>query len=81
MIVTRICINVFSELNPWIDFCILVDEMQFNKAKEIVEKAWDDWWDDDCGYDEPIADYISSCLTDNGIEHEIYFSDDNEEEE
>lgn len=78
MVTERRCINVWSDLNEWIDFCILVSDTEFNKAKEIVEIAYSNWWDNDTC--ETIADYVCRCLTDNGIEHEIYFKEDDEEE-
>lgn len=45
---------------------------------EVTAKAYDDWWELSDAQFEPIADWISRCLTENGIEFEIYFK--NEEE-
>lgn len=80
MVTERRCINVWSDMNTWIDFCILVSDADFNKAKEVIDKAYDDWWELPDVQFEPIADYVCRCLTDNGIEHEIYFKEDDEEE-
>ena len=77
MIETKTCINVWSDMNTWIDFCILVDN-DFEKAEEIVRKAYDDWWELEDAAFEPIADYVSRCLYENGIEFEIYFKDEEE---
>ena len=69
------CINVYSDLNPWIDFCITIaDSKKFDKAQEIIQAAYDEWFSCDVG--ETIADYISNALTENNIDHEIYFKDE-----
>lgn len=79
MIETKTCINVWSDMNTWINFCILV-ENDFEKAEEIVKKAYDDWWELEDAQFEPLGDYVSRCLYESGIEFEIYFKDESEEE-
>lgn len=81
MIQTKTCINVYSDMNTWIDFCIVIGVYEdFTKAEEIVQKAYDDWWDsEEADSDIPIAEYIGMKLTENDIEFEIYFK--NEEED
>ena len=72
--------HVYSELNTWIDFIIIpCKSKEFNKAKEVIEKAYDDWWTLLDAEFEPIADWVSRCLTENDIEFDIYFK--NEEED
>lgn len=44
MIQKRNCILVCSDMNTWIDFCILVSDKDFNKAMGVAAKAYDDWW-------------------------------------
>ena len=80
MIETKTCINVYSDMNTWIDFCVVIGAYEdLIKTEEIVQKAYDDWWDLPDVQFEPIADYVSRCLYENGIEFEIYFKNDNEE--
>lgn len=80
MVRTEICIHVYSEMNNWIDFCIvLVDEKDIDNAKEIVGKYYDAWFSAENQTDEPIMEYISGKLTEACIEHEIYFTDKEEE--
>ncbi len=80
MLQRKICINVFSDMNTWIDFCIVFElYTDFTKAEEIVKKAYDDWWEPLDAQFEPISDYISRCLTENDIKHEIYFKNDEDE--
>ena len=82
MIQTKTCINVYSNMNTWIDFCIVIGAYDdFTKAEEIVQKAYDDWWDsEEADYDIPIAEYIGMELTENNIEFDMYFNNDEEEE-
>ena len=78
MVQIRTCINVYSDLNPWIDFVIITDDSEDIKtAEEIVQKAEDDWWKDK--EDEPIAEYIGRRLYENGIEFEVYFKDEQDD--
>ncbi len=80
MIETKTCINVYSDMNTWIDFCVVIGTYEdLTKTKEIVQKAYDDWWDLPDVQFEPIADYVSRCLYENGIEFEMYFKNENEE--
>lgn len=79
MLKTNTCINVYSELNPWINFCIVIGAFEdFTKAEEIVQAAYDEWFENES--DESIVDYISQCLTENDIDHEMYFRGEESEE-
>lgn len=81
MLNVRICINVFSTENPWIDFCIaLQDENDFPDAMKIIKQAYDEWFSSDNATDLPIADYISGKLIDASIWHDIYFLGKEEED-
>lgn len=80
MVVERRCINLYSDMNTWIDFVIIPCKSEdFNKAKEVVEKAFDDWWSAPEAECEPIGDWVSDKLKENGIEFEIYFKHEEEE--
>ena len=79
MIETKTCINVWSDMNTWIDFCVIITAGDLEFAKQIIYKAYEDWWELPDVQFEPIADYVSRCLYENGIEFEIYFK--NEESE
>lgn len=75
MIQRESCIHVFSDLNPWIDFCILVSEDAENIAEKIINDAYNDWFE--CPFNDitdPIADYIGNRLQEKGIEYTMYFN-------
>lgn len=62
-----------SELNPWIDICIVPDPYEdLNKVQCLAEKAYNDWFDDDI--DEPIGDYIKRKLDKAECNYEIYYA-------
>ena len=66
------CINVYSEMNPWIDFCIIIYG-DLSAAEKIAQQAYDDWWE--LEYDVPIADYVGEKLKENNIEFDMYFKE------
>lgn len=77
----RTCIKVCSNDNPWIDFCIVLEnEKDVMEANETIEQAYEEWFSSDNATDLPIADYISDKLSDVCIEHEIYFTGKEEED-
>ena len=81
MVRTKTCINIYSEMNPWIDFCIVIaDEKDIPDAKQIIEQAYDSWFSAKNQTDEPIMEYISRRLNEVCIWHEIYFTDKEEED-
>ena len=76
MIRTNTCINVYSEYNEQFDLCIVIGSYEdFNKAEEIIQKAYDDWLDLSDAKFEPLEDYIAARLTDEDIEYEMYFKE------
>lgn len=75
--------NVYSDMNPWIDFCIIpTSYCDFCVVQEIICKAYDEWSEPKEKWisDMPIAEYICMQLDRNGIEFEIYFKEDNDDE-
>ena len=81
MVQTTGCINVYSEMNPWIDFVIIPYGYNYADAEKIVTNAYEDWWDDEVEIDMPIAEYIMSKLEENDIDCEIYFNSKWEEDD
>ena len=81
MVRTKTCINIYSEMNPWIDFCIVLEnENDISNAREIIEQSYDSWFSAKNQTDEPIMEYISRRLNEVCIWHEIYFTDKEEED-
>lgn len=81
MVRTKTCINIYSEMNPWIDFCIVLEnENDISDARKIIEQSYDSWFSAKNQTDEPIMEYISRRLNEVCIWHEIYFTDKEEED-
>lgn len=73
-------IVVFSEMNPWIDFCIVPHQKEdINKIMMISQNSYDNWFKEDT--DETIIDYIKRHLNQNNLDVEIYSNIMNEDEE
>lgn len=71
MLEVRSAILLRSELNPWIDICVIPGQHEdFSKVQYFAEKAYDDWFDDET--DEPIGDYIRRKLDEAECVYEIY---------
>lgn len=80
MIEERSAIVIHSELNEWINICIVVEPYEdFMNVKEIASKAYDKWWDSDTT--ECIGDYIKRKLDEAGCGYEMFLGDFNEDEE
>lgn len=81
MIIMKNCIWVASDMNTWIDFCIITEsENDMDRAKEIAKAAYNDWWETEDAQCEPIADYIGRRLYEKGIEFDMYFNNESEDE-
>lgn len=80
MIETGGLINVYSDMNPWIDYVISVDGSleTFNKAKEIVAKAFDKWFTDEETNSMTMADWIGMHLGVAGIRYDFYYKEEKE---
>lgn len=75
------CIHVYSITNDWIDFVIIPYNDNFAKAKDVIDDAYNDWWDsEEANGDIPISEYIEMKLRENDIEYDIYYSNKEEEE-
>lgn len=72
--------HVYSDLNTWIDFMIVIDIYEnFSKAEKIIREAEETYWTDEDAYSETMADWIGSKLEENNISFEIFFKDEGEE--
>lgn len=76
------CINVYSEMNPWIDIVITIEpDEDYARAYEVVGKAYEEWFEDTHESDEPISKWIGEKLTESEIKYEMYFKSEVEEDD
>lgn len=66
-------IRYCSDLNPWIDFVVIVDPENKEKAEKIIESSMIKFWKED-NYD-PYGDIIERELASNEIACEIIYHD------
>ena len=70
---------IYSELNSWIDFCIIPHEPKdFNKILTVSQKSYDEGFKVDS--EETIMDYIKRNLETENLEFDIYINSDDEDE-
>lgn len=80
MLEKKDCILIQSEINEWINICIVVQkEENFEKIFHASAKAYDEWFNIDS--DEPIADYIKRKLNEEKFNFEIFTGPFDEDEE
>ena len=81
MVEERKCLNIYSDMNSWMDVIILVSDRDLEKTKEIAGKAYDEFWTDQDIKDSDMTygDLIGLRLEEANIEYELYFKEDEEE--
>lgn len=66
----RTVFHIWSTMNEWIDMMIEVYPRDYDKAKEIANKALDDWCD--TYEDITVFEYVERALKENEIEASVY---------
>jgi len=69
-------IRVFSTLNSWMDCIFLVSETEVGHAKEILEIAWDEFWEQN---DTSYGEWLEMAMYEAGIEYEVFYGKVEEE--
>lgn len=74
------CIIIRSEMNSWIDICIVPDlYVSLEEVEEIAIKAYDEWFKIDP--DVTITEYIYYALKEQNLDCDVYINIINDEEE
>ena len=63
--------HIFSTMNEWIDMMIEVFPRDYDKAKEVANKALEDWYDIE-NDDITVFEYVQKMLNENNVEASIY---------
>lgn len=80
MIKPTTCIVINSELNKWIDICIVPEEyVNFEEVEAVAIKAYDEWFEIDP--DITITEYIYYALKDQELDCNVYINVILDEEE
>ena len=62
-----------SQLNDWMDCVFVVSKDDEEKAREVLEKAWDSFWEDGDGW--CYGNYLEDKLVNAGIAFDAYYAD------
>ena len=83
MIETGGLINVYSDLNPWIDYVISIygGFETFNKAKEIIKAAFTSWFEDEDAHAITMVDWIKEKLDTADIVYDFYYKEESDDED
>lgn len=66
-------IRVQSQLNDWMDCVFVVSKDDEEKAREVLEKAWDSFWEDGDGW--CYGNYLEDKLVNAGIAFDAYYAE------
>lgn len=66
-------IRVQSSSNEWMDAVYLVKKDDEEKAKEVLQKAWDDFWEEGEGW--CYGNFLEARLVEAGIAFDAYYAD------
>lgn len=66
-------IRVQSQLNDWMDCVFVVNKNDEQKARDVLEKAWDSFWEDVDGW--CYGNYLEDKLMNAGIVFDAYYVD------
>lgn len=75
-------INVYSEMNSWIDCLVVVSTEDAPMTTGVLEKAFDEWCEPtEEAHDQCYGDWLEWALQEAGIEHEIYYKPSDSDED
>ena len=74
-------INVYSEINDWMDCLVTVKTEDAPVATGVLEKAWTSYWEDPEAEDQCYGDWLDWALQQAGIEHEMYYKPSDSDED
>jgi len=66
-------IRVQSQLNDWIDCVFVVNKDDEEKARDVLEKVWDSFWED--GDSWCYDNYLEDKLMNASIVFDTYYAD------
>lgn len=66
-------IRVQSSTNEWMDAVYLVSKDDEEKAKEVLQKAWDVFWEEGEGW--CYGNFLEARLIEAGIAFDAYYAD------
>lgn len=65
-------IRYFSEMNPWIDFCVVCKEKDSEAVQKAITQGMDDFWD---GEYVPFGDCVEQSIENAELSYLIIYAD------
>lgn len=79
MTTDRSCFLIQSDMNTWINICVVVEPYEdFQKVKDVALTAYYNWFEDE-ETDETITDYIKRHLNEKNLSYLIFTGPFNED--
>lgn len=72
-------IEVYDSLNPWMDCVFIVSVEDKAKAKEVLQKAYDDWHEENS--EECYGVFFKERMDEAGISYELFYGEKGESED
>lgn len=66
-------IRVQSSMNEWMDCIFLVSKDDEERAKEVLQKAWDDFWEEGEGW--CYGNFLEARMVEADISFEAFYAD------
>jgi len=80
MATNKVVISMFATSNAWMYVDFTVDAADEQKAREVLNKAWDAYWDDDEAANECYGDWLEYALKAAHIEYEASYAPSDSDE-
>ena len=78
---SKVAVNVYSELNEWMDATFLVDAKDAHRAAELLKKSLEDWFDNPEAECECYGDWLEAAMDEAGIKYEVTYAESDSDEE
>lgn len=65
-------IRYYSEMNPWMDFCVVCKEEDSETVRKAIIQGMDYFWD---GQYVPFGDCVEQSIEDAKVEYSIIYAD------
>ena len=74
------CILIQSEMNNWINICIIVQkEKELDDILHVSSEAYNEWFESDT--DETITEHVEKKLNEKNFDFKVFTGPFNEDEE
>lgn len=78
----KVEIDIYSSMNTWMGATFTVDATNEHRAQEVLDKAWDAYWDDPEAECECYGNWLESAMKKARIKYKVaYINPDSDRED